>query len=59
MTWQQDGRTFVRFPDDMYIYQCADNGLLARVAPQDLPSHDGLSNPAIQRLQQQILAEAD
>ena len=36
-TFERDGRTFVSFPDDMFLYERDEKGLLSRVPPDELP----------------------
>lgn len=55
VTWKRDGREFVQFADDMYIYEYDENGALARVLVEDLPTPT--SNPAMERLAQEIRAK--
>jgi hypothetical protein len=55
LTWEQDGRQFVRFADDMFVYEYDENDRLARVPVDELPS--GMPNPDLERLRGEIAAE--
>lgn len=53
VTWERDGREFVQFADDMYIYEYDEHDRLARVLIEDLPKPTGV-NPAMERLAKEI-----
>lgn len=53
LTWEQDGRSFVQVPGDMYVYEYDENDQLSRVLVEDLPA-PARPNPAMERLAQEI-----
>ncbi|BBZ55705.1 hypothetical protein [Mycolicibacterium phocaicum] len=52
-TWNHNGRKFVQVPGDMYVYEYDENGALARVLVEDLPTPTG-PNFALERLAQEV-----
>ena len=58
--FERDGREFVRFPENMFVYEYDETGSLARVPFDELPPLTAPlipnPNPSLEALRQEILA---
>lgn len=57
VVYERDNRTLVRFPDDMFVYECNEDGMLARVPWTELPPAPPYPHPGLAGIRKELQAQ--